>query len=93
MAEVLTENQRMLTGYLAAVGCSRVAVLYIVMELWDEEAVIRMLEFCRDNPKATEAELLEACSKIYSKYKDRIEALPEWGEEDEEEEEEEEMEE
>ena len=77
MAEVLTENQRMLAGYLAAVGCDTGAIFKIIGELWDEDAVIEMLEFCRDNPDASQAQLLEASSKIYLKYKEQIDAVPE----------------
>ena len=81
MAKVLTENQELLAEYLVAIGCSKGTVFRIVTDLWDEEAVIEMLEFCRDNHPAPEAVLLEMSSKIYSKYKTRIESLPETDEE------------
>ena len=77
MKKVLTENQVLLTRYLTAIGCDRRTVFHIVSELWCEEAVIEMLEFCRDNHPASQAKLLEMSSKIYSKYKDVIEAIPE----------------
>ena len=81
---VLTKNQTMLAGYLAAVGCSKGTVFSIIGELWDEEAVIEMLEFCRDNPDASQVELLEMSSRIYLKYKERIDAVPDWTDEEEE---------
>ena len=40
----------------------------MILELWDEEAVVEMLEFCHDNPDASQAQLLEMSSKISSKY-------------------------
>ena len=67
----------MLAGYLAAVGCQTEAVLLMVAELWDERATIEMLEFCADNPKASQAQLLEASSKISSKYEERESLLEE----------------
>ena len=68
MARVLTENQALLTRYLAAVGCSDGAIFKIILTLWDEDAVIEMLEYCRDYPKASETDLLKTCSKISLKY-------------------------
>ena len=69
MAGVLTENQVLLTGYLAAVGCEKIAVLLMVTELRGEEAVEEMLEFCASNPDATQQQLLKASSEISSRYK------------------------
>ena len=68
MARVLTENQVLLTGYLFEIGCETGAVFKMVLELWDEEAVLEMLEFCHDNPDASQAKLLQMSSKISSKY-------------------------
>ena len=68
MAKVLTENQELLAGYLTAIGCDKGAVFKMVLDLWEEEAVIEMLEFCRDNHPASQAQLLEMSSKISSKY-------------------------
>ncbi len=76
--KVLTENQELLAKYLGAIGCDFGTVFEIVTKLWDEEAVIEMLEFCRDNHPASQEKLLKMSSKIYSKYKERIDALPEW---------------
>jgi len=72
--DILTENQTLLTGYLAAIGCQTEAILHIIMKLWYEEPVIAMLKFCRDNPKASQAQLLKASSEIYSKYKSLIDS-------------------
>ena len=85
MAKVLTENQSLLTRYLAAVGCDKGAVFEIMLKLWHEEAIIEMLEFCREHHPASQAELLEASSKIYLKYKEEIDSIPEWGDEESEE--------
>ena len=68
MGKVLTENQELLTSYLAAVGCEPLAVLVMIMDLWDEMAVLEMLEYCRNNPNASQAQLLKASSKISSKF-------------------------
>ena len=68
MENVLTVNQRLLTRYLAAVGCKKSSTLKMIFELWDEEPVLEMFEFCRDHPNATENELLKASSEISSKY-------------------------
>ena len=69
MQKVLTENQTMLTRYLAAVGCEDLAVIVMVLELQDEEATLEMLEFCASNPNATQAQLLNASSEISSRIK------------------------
>lgn len=68
MARVLTENQMLLTEYLAAVGCQTEAVLCIMVRLLQEEETLEMLEFCKNNPSANQEQLLSAASKIYSKY-------------------------
>ena len=68
MAEIFTENQKLLIRYLAAVGCDKLAGLVIITELWEEEAVLEMLEYCRNNPDASQAQLLKASSKISSKF-------------------------
>lgn len=60
MAKVMTENQRMLTGYLAAVGCKKSTIVKIISETWEADKTIKMLEFCRDNPNASEEELSNA---------------------------------
>ena len=67
MAKVLTKNQQLLTSYLAAVGCEKLAVLLMITELWSEEAVLEMLEFCASNPDATQEQLLKASSEISSR--------------------------
>ena len=67
MARVISENQSMLTRYLAAVGCEKLAVLVMVTELQDEDATLEMLEYCASNPDATQAQLLKASSEISSR--------------------------
>ena len=69
MAKVLTENQELLAGYLTAIGCDKGAVFRIVFNVWEEEATLEMLEFCRKNHPADKAQLLEMSSKIFSRYK------------------------
>lgn len=64
MARVLTENQCMLVGYLAEIGCKRSTIVRILPNTWGEDKTIKMLEFCRDNPKATEEELLKRSYEI-----------------------------
>lgn len=68
MDMVLTENQMLLTEYLAAVGCETLAVMVMVTRVWEEEETLEMLQYCKDHPDADQAELLKASSKIYSKY-------------------------
>lgn len=68
MARVLTENQMLLGEYLVAVGCEMGAVIKIISMLWDnEDGVIRMLEFCRDNPNAKQEQFVEVCESIAKK--------------------------
>ena len=69
MGKILTENQSLLTRYLAAVGCESLAVMVMITELWDKDAVLEMLEFCASHPDATQDELLNASSKIASKIR------------------------
>ncbi|MBO4343031.1 MAG: hypothetical protein J5844_00090 [Clostridia bacterium] len=40
----------------------------MIFELWDDEPVMEMFEYCRDHPNAKPAELLKASSEISSKY-------------------------
>ncbi len=65
---ILTENQTLLAGYLKEIGCEKVAVLLMIVELWDARATIEMLEYCRDHPDARQTELLKTSSEISSKY-------------------------
>lgn len=69
MPRVISENQALLTRYLTEVGCSKIAVLLMAVELQDEEATLEMLEFCASNPNATQAQLLKASSEISSRIK------------------------
>lgn len=64
MARVLSKNQVLLKGYLKEVGCKMSTMVRIISETWDEDKTIKMLEFCRDNPKATEEELLKRSYEI-----------------------------
>lgn len=66
MENKLTENQKLLARYLSAVGCESAMALYMIMELWEEEETIKMLNYCADNLDASPAELLKACYKISS---------------------------
>ena len=69
MENILSENRRLLTRYLSAVGCNPRTVFRIVTPL-DEEQVIEMLEFCHDNPNASEAELYGMSLTICTESKD-----------------------
>lgn len=69
MPRVMSENQMLLLRYLVEVGVSKSNVFGILMDLWDEEATLEMLEFCASNPNATQAQLLKASSEISSKFK------------------------
>ena len=64
MARVLTENQVLLKWYLKEVGCKMSTIVRIISETWDEDKTIKMLEFCRDNPNASEEELSNAALRI-----------------------------
>ena len=64
MARVMTENQRMLTGYLIAVGCKKSTTVRIISQVWEADKTIKMLEFCRDNPNASEEELSNVALSI-----------------------------
>jgi len=66
---VISENQSLLTQYLAAVGCTKIAVLVMATELWDEDATLEMLEYCADHPKADQKELLKAADRIGAKWR------------------------
>ena len=68
MPKVLTENQSLLARYLFAIGFNLGMVSRVLTDTWDEDATIDMLEFCHDNPDASQAQLLEMSSKISSKY-------------------------
>ena len=65
MARVISEEREGLTGYLAAIGCKDSTIWRIVMlDLEREEAVLEMLQFCKENhPNLSEAELLEATER------------------------------
>lgn len=67
MSKIISENQRLLTRYLAAVGCPKSNIIHISLTLWEEDEVLEMLEFCARNPDASPAQLLKVCSEISSK--------------------------
>ena len=70
MAEVLSENRRILTRYLAAIGCKRSTIWQITMiDLESELAILDMLQFCKENhPNLSEEMLLEQAYKISMNY-------------------------
>ncbi len=74
-----TENQRLrlLIKCLIAKRLQTAEILYITIGLPTEIEVIKMLEFCRENPNASQEELLEASSKIYWKYEEEQDRLEE----------------
>ena len=71
MAEVLSEYRRILTRYLAAIGCKKSTIWQITMlDLEDELAILDMLRFCKENhPNLSEEQLLEKSLQISLEYK------------------------
>ena len=65
---ILSKNQETLARYLVAIGCPRPVYWGIMLDMVEEEATIEMLKYCRENPNASHAELLEMSSIICSKY-------------------------
>ena len=77
MEKILTEEQMLLAEYLWEIGCEDWVPFEVIWKLWDEEAVLEMLQFCKENHPPSQAQILSATSEIYSKYKERIDAVPE----------------
>ena len=75
MARVLSEYRKTLIGYLAAIGCKDSTIWQITMiDLEREEAILDMLQFCKENhPNLSEARLLEMSYEISSRYKNEEE--------------------
>ena len=75
MAEVLSKYRITLIRYLVAIGCKRSTIWQITMlDLEEEEAILDMLQFCKENhPNLSEAKLLEMSSKISLRYKQKRE--------------------
>ena len=73
----LTEKQTLLTRYLKAAGCSKLATIVIVAELWTDEAILEMAKYCKANPDASQAELLQMSSEISSRMHKEEQAEPE----------------
>ena len=72
MGNGLSENQKMLLGYLLEIGCRKSVAIGIVFDVWEVEETIEMLEFCRDNHgKATEKQLAIAAKEISIKKEKR----------------------
>lgn len=71
MEGVLSENRRILTRYLAAIGCKSSTIWKITMiDLESELAILDMLQFCKENhPNLSEEMLLEQAYKISLNYK------------------------
>ena len=71
MAEVLSKYRSILTRYLAAIGCTNSTIWQITMlDLEEEEAILDMLQFCKENhPNLSEEQLLEKSLQISLKYK------------------------
>ncbi len=72
MGRVLTENQELLKGYLLEVGCSKIAVLVIILDVWEPEETLDMLQFCKENHgTATEKDFVAAAKEISVKKEKR----------------------
>ncbi len=71
MARVLSEYRETLIGYLAAIGCKKSTIWQITMiDLEKEEAILDMLQFCKENhPNLTEEKLLEKSHEISLEYR------------------------
>ena len=81
--EMLTGKQKRLIRYLSAIGCTLGTTFNILMNVWYEDALTEMIDFCLDNHPSNPEKLLEASSKIYLKYKTEIDSFPEWPEDEE----------
>ena len=68
MPSIMTENQALLAEYLLIVGCGMAEAFKIISDLWEAKATLEMLQFCKENPNATPAELLKMSSEISLKY-------------------------
>lgn len=69
--EVLTPNQDLLTDYLAALGMSVTQRLIILMDLWEPEATLEMLQHIAETEEKDPTQLLKVASRISKKYKGR----------------------
>ena len=81
--EMLTGRQKRLIKYLSAIGCDMGTTFEILMNVWYEDALTEMIDFCLDNHPSNSEELLEASSEIYLKYKTEIDSVPECPEDEE----------
>ena len=81
--EMLTGRQKRLIKYLSAIGCDLGTTFEILMNVWYEDALTEMIDFCLDNHPSNSEELLEASSEIYLKYKTEIDSVPECPEDEE----------
>ena len=73
MKQVLSKERELLMRYLSAViGCKKSTTWQITMiDLEKEEAILDMLQFCKENhPNLSETQLLEMSSKIASAKKE-----------------------
>lgn len=73
MSGVLSENRKLLAGYLSAIGFKSSSILQITMiDLEEEDEILEMLQFCKENhPNIIEEQLLTVAKEISSKKKRR----------------------
>ena len=71
MARVLSEYRELLMSYLSVIGCKKSTIWQITMiDLEKEEAILDMLQFCKENhPNLTEEKLLEKSYEISLEYR------------------------
>lgn len=70
---VLTADQQLLARYLRELKMPRLSVLLIVIELWEPEATLEMLEYIADTRENDPAQLSIIASKISKKYNSGME--------------------
>ena len=69
MMAVLTEEQKLLTSYLAATGMSLVERMLVTGMLWEEEATIEMLLHISKTQESDPAKLYSIAYEISQKHK------------------------
>ena len=72
MEKVLSKYRRLLMRYLRTIGCKKSTIWQITMiDLEKEEAILDMLQFCKENhPNLTEEKLLEKSYEISLEYRE-----------------------
>ena len=66
MSGVLSENRKLLVGYLSAIGFKKSSIWQITMiDLEEEDEILEMLQYCKENhPNIKEKQLLIVAKQI-----------------------------